>query len=132
VGVAALLTGPAPGAGCLAFGPFLAALIVLAVTEGKPEIVGLLRRMGRWRVGAIWYLTALATPVVLSALAVMINIALGAQADLSMINVGWIGILSTFAMVLLIPGFGGAWEEPGWRGYAVPTYSQGARPCARH
>jgi uncharacterized protein len=107
------------------FGPFLAALIVLAVTEGKSGIVGLLRRMGRWRVGVGWYLTALATPVVLSAAAVMINIALGAQADLSMINVDWIGILSTFAMFLLIPGFGGAWEEPGWRGYAVPRLQSG-------
>jgi uncharacterized protein len=83
------------------------------------------RRMGRWRVGVGWYLTALAMPVVLSAAAVMINIALGAQADLSMINVDWIGILSTFAMFLLIPGFGGAWEEPGWRGYAVPRLQSG-------
>ena len=28
-------------------------------------------------------------------------------------------------MVLLIPGFGGAWEEPGWRGYAVPRLQSG-------
>ena len=102
------------------FGPFLAALIVLAVTEGKSGVVGLLRRMGRWRVNAVWYLIALATPVVLSAVAVMINIALGAQADPSLVNIDALGILSAFAMALLIPGFGGAWEEPGWRGYAVP------------
>ena len=107
------------------FGPFLAALIVLAVTEGKPGVVGLFRRMGRWRVGVVWYLIALATPVVLSAVAVVINIALGARVDLSMINLDWIGILSTFAMVLLIPGFAGAWEEPGWRGYAVPRLQSG-------
>jgi hypothetical protein len=35
------------------FGPFLAALIVLGVTEGRSGVVGLLRRMGRWRVGAV-------------------------------------------------------------------------------
>ena len=29
-------------------------------------------------------------------------------------------VASTFAFVLLIPGVGGVWEEPGWRGYAVP------------
>src|SRR6187200_1376106 len=98
------------------FGPFLAALIVLAVTEGRSGIVGLLRRMGRWRVGAVWYPVALALPLALSAAAVMINVALGAQVDLSMAAVGWVGIL---------PGFGGAWEEPGWRGYAVPRLQSG-------
>jgi hypothetical protein len=34
------------------FGPFLAALVVLALTEGKRGVMGLLRRMVRWRVGA--------------------------------------------------------------------------------
>ena len=102
------------------FGPFLAALLILALTEGKPGLVGLLRRMGRWRVGVGWYLTALTIPVVLSAAAVLVNVALGAQVDLSQVNVSWVAVASTFAMVLLIPGVGGAWEEPGWRGYAVP------------
>jgi membrane protease YdiL (CAAX protease family) len=82
------------------------------------------------RVGAVWYLVALALPVALSAAAVMINIALGAQADLSMAAVNWVGILPVFAMALLIPGFGGAWEEPGWRGYAVPRL-QSARTALR-
>ena len=107
------------------FGPFLAALIVLAVTEGRSGVIGLFRRMGRWRVGAVWYLVALALPVALSGVAVMINVALGAEADLTLASVNWFGILSTFAMVLLIPGFGGAWEEPGWRGYAVPRLQTG-------
>jgi membrane protease YdiL (CAAX protease family) len=29
-------------------------------------------------------------------------------------------VVQFFLMVLLIPGFGGAWEEPGWRGFALP------------
>ncbi len=33
------------------FGPFLAALVVLAITRGKTGIVGLVRRMVRWRIG---------------------------------------------------------------------------------
>ena len=33
------------------FGPFLAALVVLAITQGKTGVVTLLRRMVRWRVG---------------------------------------------------------------------------------
>jgi hypothetical protein len=48
------------------FGPFLAALVVLAVTEGKSGVVGLLRRMVRWRVGLRWYAVALLLPVVVT------------------------------------------------------------------
>jgi uncharacterized protein len=115
------------------FGPFLAALIVLAVAEGKAGVIGLFRRMGRWRVNLIWYLIALATPVVLSAVAVLVNIALGADVQLSTANIDGLAVLSTFAMVFLIPGLGGAWEEPGWRGYAVPRLQPGrTAPCVPH
>ena len=34
----------------------------------------------------------------------------------------------TFLVLLLVPGLGGAWEEPGFRGYAVPRL-QAARPA---
>ncbi len=107
------------------FGPFLAALTVLTVTEGKSGVIGLFRRMGRWRVNVIWYLIALATPVVLSAVAVLVNIALGAEVQPSMADIDGLDVLTTFAMFVLIPGFGGAWEEPGWRGYAVPRLQSG-------
>src|SRR5688500_14625671 len=41
------------------FGPFLAALVVLALTEGKTGLLGLFRRMIRWRVAPGWYAVAL-------------------------------------------------------------------------
>ncbi|MEZ4621150.1 MAG: hypothetical protein R2867_37385 [Caldilineaceae bacterium] len=44
--------------GVAAFGPFIAALVVLAVTEGKPGLKTLLRRIVHWRVGWQWYLIA--------------------------------------------------------------------------
>jgi membrane protease YdiL (CAAX protease family) len=107
------------------FGPFLAAIVVLALTEGKAGIVGLFRRMVRWRVAPGWYAVALLLPAVLTAVATMLNVMLGAQAPSPAQLGAWPGILSTFAIVLLIPGVGGAGEEPGWRGYAVPRLQHG-------
>jgi membrane protease YdiL (CAAX protease family) len=109
----------------VSFGPFLAAVVVLAVTEGKAGLLGLFRRMVRWRVAPGWYAVALLLPAVLAASATALNVMLGAQPPSATQLGAWTGIFSTFAIVLLIPGFGGAWEEPGWRGYALPRLQSG-------
>jgi membrane protease YdiL (CAAX protease family) len=102
------------------FGPFLAAIVVLALTEGRTGLLGLFRRMVRWRVSPGWYVVALLLPAVLAAAATVLNVVLGAEPPSAVELSGWTGLFATFAIVLLIPGFGGAWEEPGWRGYALP------------
>jgi uncharacterized protein len=102
------------------FGPFLAALVVLAITHGKAGVLGLLKRMVRWRVGPAWYAAAFGLPVAITLCATVLNVLLGAQAPSAAELGGWSGLLPTFFILLLIPGFGGAWEEPGWRGYALP------------
>jgi membrane protease YdiL (CAAX protease family) len=107
------------------FGPFLAAVVVLAMTEGKAGLLGLFRRMVRWRVAPGWYAVALLLPAVLAAAATMLNVLLGAEPPSAAALNAWTGIFSTFAFVLLIPGVGGAWEEPGWRGYALPRLQNG-------
>ncbi|MDQ3928226.1 MAG: CPBP family intramembrane metalloprotease [Chloroflexota bacterium] len=107
------------------FGPFLAAIVVLAVSHGKAGMVGLLRRMVRWRVELRWYAMALLLPVMITVVAVMLNVLLGAQ-DVSSAELGGLpGLIPTFFLLLLIPGIGGAWEEPGWRGYALPHLQTG-------
>jgi uncharacterized protein len=113
---------PQPIAG---FGPFLAAIVVLAITRGKSGVVGLLRRMVRWRVGLRWYAVALLLPVAISLAAAVFNVLLGAQAPSPVELGGWMGLFSTFFLLLLVPGIGGAWEEPGWRGYALPRLQVG-------
>ena len=102
------------------FGPFLAALLVLALTEGRAGVIRLLRRMVQWRVRPGWYAVAVLLPAALAALATLLNVAIGAERPTADDLGRWTGIFGTFAIVLLIPGTGGVWEEPGWRGYAVP------------
>src|SRR5215212_11071017 len=93
------------------FGPFLAALIVLALTRGKSGVGGLLRRMVRWRVELRWYAVALLLPAELALAATVLNVLLGAQAPSSVELGSWTILLLTFAIVLLIPGMGGAGLE---------------------
>jgi uncharacterized protein len=118
----ALGLSPQPIAG---FGPFLAALAVLAITRGKSGIGELFRRMIRWRVGLKWYAVALLLPAGLAVAATVLNVLLGAQAPSSAELGSWTNILPTLALLFLIPGLGGAWEEPGWRGYALPRLQTG-------
>src|SRR5215212_12016039 len=94
------------------FGPFLAALVVLAVTRGKTGVVGLLRRMVRWRVGVQWYAAALGLPIGVTLTAAAINVfLLGAQPTSSAAELGgWSSLIPTFFILLLIPGLGGTWE----------------------
>ena len=113
----ALGLAPSPIVG---FGPFLAAVVVLALTGGKAGVVALLRRMVRWRVAPVWYAVALGLPVVISGGATVLNVLLGARPPSPAELGAWTGLIPTFFLLLLVPGLGGAWEEPGWRGYALP------------
>ncbi len=120
--------GLAPGY-IIGFGPFLAALVVLALTRGKVGIIELLKRMVRWRVGVQWYAVALLLPVGVTLVATASNVfLLGAQPPSSAELEAWPSLIPTFFLLLLIPGIGGAWEEPGWRGYALPNLQAG-RPA---
>jgi membrane protease YdiL (CAAX protease family) len=109
------------------FGPFLAALVVLGVTEGRSGVVGLLRRMVRWRVGLQWYAVALLLPIVVTLTAAVLNIfLLGAERTSSAAELGGLSsFLTMFFLWLLIPGLAGTWEEPGFRGYALPRMQVG-------
>lgn len=107
------------------FGPFLAAVAVLGVTGGRSALKDLARQMVRWRIGWRWYVVALGLPLVITGLAAAINILLGAPIPDERQVALWPMLVTSFLMLLLIPGIGGAWEEPGWRGYALPQLENG-------
>ena len=100
------------------FGPFLAAITVLGLTRGRTGVRQLLRRMLQWRVPPRAYVFAIGTPLLVSGAAIVVNTALGATVD-SAKMVLWSQIPVTLLLVLLVPGLAGAWEEPGFRGFAL-------------
>jgi membrane protease YdiL (CAAX protease family) len=123
-----LVTGSGPP--ILGFGPFLAAVAVLALTVGKPGLRELFRSMIKWRVGVRWWAMAILTPIVLTVSATALNVALGAPMPTSEELSRWPDALVTGLLILCIPFIGGAWEEPGWRGYALPRLLTSRTPMA--
>lgn len=63
----------------LPFGPFLAAIIMLAIVGGWPAVRAWLGRIVHWRVGWHWYALALLLPVALTSVAVGIALLSGAK-----------------------------------------------------
>jgi uncharacterized protein len=104
----------------IAFGPLLAAIIVVAVTTGRTGLRALAARVFRWRVRWHWYVVALALPLTVDALASAINIALGAPAPTFGSAAPWYTVIMVFAIRLINPMDGPVGEEPGWRGFALP------------
>src|SRR5919107_255908 len=75
------------------FGPFFAAVLVLAFTGGKAGVMSLLRRMVRWRVVPVWYAVALLLPVVVSGAAAVLNVLLGAEPPSPTEFGAWTGLI---------------------------------------
>ena len=112
------ITGSGPV--ILSCGPTIAAIVVLALTVGKPGVKALFRAIVKWRVPLRWWLVAILTPIGLSALATALNVATGAERPTSDDLAKWTNIPALVLIILLVPLIGGAWEEPGWRGYSLP------------
>lgn len=103
----------------LACGPFLAAIITAAVVGGREGLHAYFRQLVRRRVGVGWYVFALLAPVAGWALIAYVNVLLGAAPPSPGQLAGW-PLVVTATLIFVINPLGGAWEEPGWRGYALP------------
>lgn len=122
----AYAAGLVPRMEFLPIGPLAAAVIVIALAEGRAGFRAWGRRLIRWRVGWVWYAVALFLPALLALATGLVTIALGGSAS-GLARLTWSGLLTVFAVRLVNPMDGPVGEEPGFRGYALPLL-QAARP----
>ncbi len=107
-----------------AIGALLAAIVVIAVAEGRAGFRDLGRRMIRWRVPWYYYAFALLLPVVLRAATTVVNDA--PPPDWT--NLSWSSFALAFLIRLVNPMDGPLAEEPSWRGFAVPRLQTARSP----
>ena len=108
-----------------AIGALLAAVIVIAVADGRAGFAELGRRMIRWRVPWYYYAFALLTPLVLRVVATWLN---GAAPTPDWLHLSWSSFLLWFLFRMVNPLDGPMAEEPSWRGYAVPRLQERRSP----
>ena len=104
----------------LPFGPLVAALIVVPVTQGRAGLRQWGARLVRWRVGWVWWAAALALPLGVLAVAVLLNVAAGAEAPSWEQFTPWYAVIMVAALRMINPLDGPVGEEPGFRGFAQP------------
>ena len=98
-------------------GPILSGFIMTAVTEGRPGVARLLRRMVWWRVGIRWYVFALFGLPAAMVLATFMRPGALESFDISA-RPFFLAYLRAFILMALIGG--PLFEEPGWTGFAQP------------
>jgi membrane protease YdiL (CAAX protease family) len=101
-----------------AFGPFLAAVIVIGFSKGKHALLGWLRRIFRIRLPLILYLgSAFLLPLVVGGLHYALYRFSGGAPDFDS-AIPWYWYLAYLIPTALLTGGN---EEPGWRGFALPA-----------
>lgn len=109
-------------------GPTLAAFIVTAVQSGRAGVRQLLTRYVQWRAGIHWYLLVLFGPLL--ALTVGAIPFLGWSIFSAFIDNA--PLIVSFFLPVLVVGIilGPLWEEPGWRGFALPRLQGRSGPLS--
>jgi membrane protease YdiL (CAAX protease family) len=96
-------------------GPLVSALVITRLSGRR--VREWLRSLLVWRVTPGYYAIALLLPAAIFAVVNGVLFALGQKLDFTMLLNVAPGYLGTFLMVATV---GGGFEEPGWRGFALP------------
>lgn len=100
--------------------PSLAAFIVAFLANGWDGVLGILKRLGRWRANWKWYAFILFSPAVLYFLAIGVNLLRGGTApQFPLLRENQQMIMLVFIMFLLPWQSSAFLEEIGFRGYAL-------------
>lgn len=105
-----------------AFGPCIAACVVLRHTEGRGGLAALWQGLNRWRLGAAGWALTLLSPLAFLALAAGLTVLqTGTPPSWQALSTGRLGSLSEVLDLVLVAALLQALgEEPGWRGYLLP------------
>ena len=103
-------------------GPTLSAVIVTWILDGRSGLRDFFKRYIQWRAGLGWWLFILFG--ILLALNTFASFILGLSVWTEFL--GNIGLILITYLMTLIAGviLGPLWEEPGWRGFALPRLQQ--------
>jgi membrane protease YdiL (CAAX protease family) len=113
-----------------AVAPLLAALIVIALAEGRPGFRDLGARIIRWRVAWYWYAVAIGFPLAVRFVTAMVNVGAGGAPAPEWTELAWSSFVMAFLVRLVNPMDGPLGEEPGWRGFALPRMQARTSPLA--
>lgn len=106
--------------------PAFAAVFITTLTDGVSGLKRLIGRVGRWRVGARWYLAAVGVPLIGFVAVALAGIVLGEFSLERLTDTLTISALF-LPLVVLLPGM---LEEFGWRGFGVQAaVEQGHSPA---
>lgn len=119
-GLVALMNQVAAGA------PLIAAVVVLAVSQGRQGLSGLGRSLVRWQVHPLWYAFVF---VAVPFLGIAATWVFHPAATTTALGQGWSLLYTQLPLgILSIAVFTGLAEEPGWRGYAQPNANRSYPP----
>ena len=109
-------------------GPTLSAIIITALLEGQKGIGIFFKRYIQWRVGLVWWL--IASFGILLSLNTVASFFVGLAVWSEFLQ-NLIVILPTYLLTLLVGVIlGPLWEEPGWRGFALPRLQEQFGPIS--
>lgn len=126
----ALAWGAVPFGSFFAPGALIAALVVVCLTEGLAGLKSVGARLIRWRVRWVWYVAAIAVPLIVHFVTISMNTALGASAPDSGQFTPFYGLAMVIGMNMVDPMGGPFSEEPSFRGYAQPRLQAKRTPLA--
>ncbi|MEJ2123169.1 MAG: CPBP family intramembrane metalloprotease [Alphaproteobacteria bacterium] len=108
-----------------AFGPFVAAIVVMRAVKGPNGVRELRQALFRWRVRSSWVAASLLGPVALLLIALSGTLFSDSVETVGTSGLGELWTITGLFELMVVGGLlQSLGEEPGWRGFAIPKLRQ--------